>query len=204
MHFLRGVLKQPVFGLFLLDSLMLNHELAEQIVKMIYDGGSVYRNGNYDLPSSSLLNAIEDIIDGGDGHLKEHDTLFWMIDFYEDSIMAPEDAMLFESALKNKNFWNIYTMHGADDIEDIRCHIEHSTRLMSDKAVKERRRAEACRYTARKDIRLMIFQRDGKVCKPCGSTTNLTLDHIIPVAKGGEDSPGNMQVLCRSCNSKKG
>jgi len=183
---------------------MLNHELAKKIVEMVYEGGSVYRSGCYDLPSKVLLDAILNVIDGGDGHLKEYDALFWMTDFQENSIVSPENIALFESALKYQNFWNISLIHSNSDIEDIRYHIEHSAHLMSDKVVRERRRAEACRYTARKDIRKLIFERDGKICKPCGATKKLTLDHIIPVARGGEDTLGNMQVLCRSCNSKKG
>ena len=42
------------------------------------------------------------------------------------------------------------------------------------------------------------------VCLACGAEENLSLDHIIPLAKAGRNSIGNIQVLCRSCNSTKG
>ena len=41
-------------------------------------------------------------------------------------------------------------------------------------------------------------------CFICGSTENITADHIIPIAKGGRHSIGNLQALCKSCNSSKG
>lgn len=41
-------------------------------------------------------------------------------------------------------------------------------------------------------------------CLCCGrNDVLLTVDHILPVALGGTNSIGNLQPLCKSCNSKK-
>jgi 5-methylcytosine-specific restriction endonuclease McrA len=40
-------------------------------------------------------------------------------------------------------------------------------------------------------------------CTHCGSNKNIQIDHIIPVARGGRHSIGNLQTLCRSCNTSK-
>lgn len=53
-------------------------------------------------------------------------------------------------------------------------------------------------------IRHSVYSRDGWCCLTCGSTDDLTCDHIIPESRGGETSVHNLQTLCRSCNSKKG
>lgn len=52
--------------------------------------------------------------------------------------------------------------------------------------------------------RRRILKRDGNKCLRCGSKNNLTLDHIIPVAKGGIKAKWNLQTLCGKCNSYKG
>jgi 5-methylcytosine-specific restriction endonuclease McrA len=40
-------------------------------------------------------------------------------------------------------------------------------------------------------------------CQKCHRTENLTLDHIVALSIGGTHTRDNLQVLCRSCNSKK-
>lgn len=55
-----------------------------------------------------------------------------------------------------------------------------------------------------KKVRQAVMQRDGYQCQVCRDTDDLCLDHIIPESKGGTKDINNLQVLCRSCNSKKG
>lgn len=66
------------------------------------------------------------------------------------------------------------------------------------------RRKRANYAISKAELRVMIFARDGWKCKSCAASTNLAIDHIIPVAKGGDDELSNLQTLCKSCNSKKG
>jgi 5-methylcytosine-specific restriction protein A len=49
--------------------------------------------------------------------------------------------------------------------------------------------------------------RENPRCVRCGVTADesvLHVDHILPLAKGGSNDPGNLQVLCRECNLGKG
>jgi hypothetical protein len=41
-------------------------------------------------------------------------------------------------------------------------------------------------------------------CMDCGTTDDLTGDHIIPVVLGGVATADNIAVRCRPCNSRKG
>jgi hypothetical protein len=56
----------------------------------------------------------------------------------------------------------------------------------------------------RKVVRDRILKRDGHKCARCGSCTYLEIDHIQPLSRGGRHDETNMQVLCRTCNRKKG
>jgi hypothetical protein len=53
-------------------------------------------------------------------------------------------------------------------------------------------------------LRVEIMERDGGRCVDCNTTDQLTIDHIVPYAKGGTNEPSNLRVLCRVCNSRKG
>jgi 5-methylcytosine-specific restriction endonuclease McrA len=41
-------------------------------------------------------------------------------------------------------------------------------------------------------------------CVVCGSKNQIEMDHIIPVSRGGTNSEGNLQPLCKKCNLSKG
>jgi 5-methylcytosine-specific restriction endonuclease McrA len=52
-----------------------------------------------------------------------------------------------------------------------------------------------------------IFNRDRNTCQYCGrvfSPKNLTLDHILPRAKGGKSTWENLVACCHECNATKG
>jgi 5-methylcytosine-specific restriction endonuclease McrA len=72
-------------------------------------------------------------------------------------------------------------------------------------------------------VRRVIFRRDNYTCKECGLTgweqrfprggfgyytdvpgVYLSIDHIVARSRGGSNEPGNLRVLCTTCNTRKG
>ncbi|KAL1814201.1 hypothetical protein ACET3Z_024266 [Daucus carota] len=49
-----------------------------------------------------------------------------------------------------------------------------------------------------------VLARDNFTCQYCSSTENLTIDHVIPIALGGEWTWENLVTACARCNSRKG
>jgi 5-methylcytosine-specific restriction endonuclease McrA len=50
-----------------------------------------------------------------------------------------------------------------------------------------------------------ILRRDGHRCQFCGrGDIPLTVDHVIPASRGGEDTWENLVCACVICNNKKG
>lgn len=69
------------------------------------------------------------------------------------------------------------------------------------------RRRTAARRGAKvieKVDRQKVFERDHYRCYICGSDDGpLTVDHIIPITRGGTESYQNSAACCRRCNSRK-
>ena len=49
-----------------------------------------------------------------------------------------------------------------------------------------------------------VIIRDHKKCVYCSSSEDLTVDHVLPVSKGGKSTWMNCVCSCKSCNWKKG
>ena len=60
------------------------------------------------------------------------------------------------------------------------------------------------RFADQTPTRNMIYKRDGYSCQYCGSTRDLTIDHVIPRSKGGQDTWENLVAACKNCNQVKG
>lgn len=69
-------------------------------------------------------------------------------------------------------------------------------------------------------LKIKVHKRDGYVCRYCKTgmlvkyeaylkgqktrkKTGLTVDHVIPLSKGGTWSMENLVTSCRDCNAKK-
>jgi len=78
--------------------------------------------------------------------------------------------------------------------------------------VRERdRRRRARKYNAVQNAIITVTHEDiellkqafSQSCVYCGSKEKLTIDHVIPLAKGGTHELKNLLPCCRSCNSSK-
>lgn len=64
---------------------------------------------------------------------------------------------------------------------------------------------QTCRPSdAKREWRKMIKEKWNNECAYCGSTENLTIDHVVPRSKGGSDFVTNVVCSCKGCNSDKG
>ena len=55
--------------------------------------------------------------------------------------------------------------------------------------------------------RRRIIKRDNSTCYMCGRKlgySEIVIDHVVPISRGGSHSEDNMKVACPSCNSRKG
>lgn len=74
-------------------------------------------------------------------------------------------------------------------------------------AYTQRRRAEALGAPVVEEVdRVAIIQRDKSTCYLCGKLLGrreITLDHVIPLSRGGSHTAENLRVCCHTCNVRK-
>ena len=52
-------------------------------------------------------------------------------------------------------------------------------------------------------LREIVIRRDQGTCQACGMEGS-HVDHIVPRRLGGDDTLSNLQLLCATCNLRKG
>lgn len=69
--------------------------------------------------------------------------------------------------------------------------------------INSRRRDASSRNPLTTEEWANILQRYQHACVYCGNSESLTIDHYIPLSKGGKNSKENIVPACLSCNQKK-
>ena len=184
-------------------------KVVHDVIDMLYEdvgATGVSRQGCYDLRKSVFRIALIEKLIAGDNHLPTFDKITWWTWQVSDNInqihWSDEEILEIKTFLEDGLYWPT-SFFDAQSVEKLKIAVKEVEARNAYKASYEFRRLEASLYTNNPKIRQFIFARDGRVCKTCGTNRILTLDHIIPVSRGGVDHVENLQVLCRSCNSKK-
>ncbi len=69
---------------------------------------------------------------------------------------------------------------------------------------KRKARKASVPNTLTKNEWLEIVTSYGGRCLRCETTEGITMDHVVPISKGGGHTADNVQPLCGPCNSSKG
>ena len=72
------------------------------------------------------------------------------------------------------------------------------------KTPKSKRGDRSTRKPLSQSIKTSVLECDMYRCVSCGTHKELTVDHKLPLSKGGDDALSNLQTLCRTCNTSKG
>jgi 5-methylcytosine-specific restriction endonuclease McrA len=73
--------------------------------------------------------------------------------------------------------------------------------------VKRRSAFTIIHVAAKRAMRRVALRDCGQRCVYCAvplDQSTATLDHVVPLARGGEHNPGNLVVACAPCNRLKG
>ncbi len=147
-----------------------------------------------------ILDALIEIIDTIDELSVANwatDPLWWG---WQRSHIRKEDYLVDLHILKHSRYATDEQRQKAE--EAIVCIEEELARKRKKGKLSKRRRSQ---FASKRDaLALALIERDGYCCQECGKSEDLTIDHIVPLSKGGIDDLDNLRWLCRKCNSRKG
>lgn len=83
--------------------------------------------------------------------------------------------------------------------------LEKTEKKTKSKTIKNdnKKAAKRTRYI-KAGVKAEVFNRAKNRCELCGSQHALQIDHHKPFAKGGNNSPENLRLICKNCNLREG
>lgn|SRR5690625_3986757 len=132
------------------------------------------------------------VVRWGDGYEPVVDRKGFLYWFYlqrcyrtKDPDLTPEDVLALIGEKENRRRIRLEKAHALKSMVD---ELDYGSR----------------RTAIPRDVKLTVWQRDKGRCVECESQKFLEFDHIIPVTMGGSNGVRNIQLLCQTCNRRKG
>lgn len=155
---------------------------------------------------SVIFDLLEGVVDNYNPLFRAHELSDLGIDYHLNGVKAGYldlaefrqelEAILVCELVSDK--LKAMAQRGLDELD---AWIEYQLSKEAKKLITKRRRSEFDRK--RNSLMLALIRRDGYQCAECGTTEDLTVDHKIPISKGGTDDLENLGILCRYHNSLK-
>ena len=150
-----------------------------------------YKKDHYfEMKSDSEIKAIDQQSEAGAAKIgtdANGNRVLWRAEsgfYWADEHLSDEEVLLLIWGRENKHKAQIERLRTLRDFEEVTS-------------------TTSPREMIPQETRAIVWQRDGGQCVQCGARDDLQYDHIIPVSKGGGNSPQNLQILCGPCNRKK-
>ena len=123
-----------------------------------------------------------------------------------DMVHTSSQAPLKRKHWENKFYGKLKKIHGNHHKRVFHRLMNKSSTLRS--SLKRRSRDFEVEFKiALNEVRDMIYKSYGKSCKYCKTqmnVSNMVCDHILPISAGGPSTPENLEMICKSCNIRKG
>lgn len=134
---------------------------------------------------------------------KAYDVLRWQ----KPEVKAARKANIQASPERHSGYWRTYRLRHPDKIR-VSTNRWRAANPDKMRATWHRRRtakASSEGSWTKEDIeRIRLHQRNKcACCRVSFRKTGCEVDHIKPLARGGSNWPSNLQLMCKSCNSRK-